>query len=124
MNGDLENLEQKIRKARGKGEAESGPSSRGGREAGSKAGIQAGVEFVASIGICAVIGYWLDQRFGTMPLFSSIMFLAGAGAGFMSIYRASKNLGSAVGYSELHKRKKDANKAPEIKNDDRINDRE
>lgn len=117
MSDDLENLERKIREARHGGEPDPAEQARIRRELNNKAGMQAGIEFVASIGICAVIGYWLDQWLGTMPLFSFLMFLAGTGAGFMSIYRASKNLGSAVGYSELHKREKDAKKAPELKQD-------
>ncbi len=117
MNDDLENLERKIREARHGGEIDPAQQARIKRELNNKAGMQAGIEFVASIGVCAVIGYWLDQWLGIMPLFFIIMFMAGTGAGFMSIFRASKNLGAAVGYSELHKREKNAKKAPELQQD-------
>lgn len=125
MSEELDNLEKKIREARHGKESDPQELARIRREMNNKAGMQAGIEFVASIGVCAIIGYWLDQWAGTMPLFSFILFLIGTGAGFMSIYRASRNLGAAVGYSELHKRKKDAKKAPELKPDnDSLNDRE
>ena len=123
MNGDLDDLDRKIREARHGRELDPQEQARIRREMNNKAGMQAGIEFVASIGFCAFIGYWLDQWLGTMPAFSFVMFLVGTGAGFMSIYRASKNLGAAVGYSELHKREKDANKAPELKQDNDIRDR-
>lgn len=117
MSDNLDELGRKIHEARHGREQDEREAARIRQEMNNKAGMQAGIEFVASIGFCAVIGYWLDQWLGTMPLFSFIMFLVGTGAGFMSVYRVSKNLGSAVGYSELHKREKGVNKAPELKQD-------
>jgi len=32
-------------------------------------------------------GYWLDQRFDTLPIFVLVGFLAGAGIGTVGIYR-------------------------------------
>ncbi|MCC6598253.1 MAG: AtpZ/AtpI family protein [Alphaproteobacteria bacterium] len=118
MNNDIQDLEQKIKEARYGKEADEQEKTRIRRELNNKAGMQAGMEFVASIGFSAFIGYWLDQWLGTMPLFFILLFMIGVGAGFLSIFRASKNLGSAVGYSELHKRRKEVRKAPELKPDE------
>lgn len=32
-------------------------------------------------------GYWVDQQFGTLPVFVLVGFLAGAGIGTVGIYR-------------------------------------
>jgi len=110
MTDDLDRLEQKIREAKGlppEGEIQKP------KPPNDKAYAQAGLEFVAAIGFSTFLGIKLDEWTGLTPLFLIVFFMIGTGAGFMSIFRASKNLGSAVGYSSLHKAKKNANKAQE-----------
>ncbi len=98
MNKDLEDLEAKIRKAKG---AEEVPDH------SNREGVQAGMELVLSILVGGAIGYGLDSFFGTKPLFMIIFFLMGTAAGFLSIYRISQNLGASVGYAAQHKKEQE-----------------
>lgn len=85
-------------------------------------GTQAGVEFVVSIVVGGYLGYLLDQWLGTTPLFLILLFFVGCGAGFMTIFRANKQMGSAIGYSELHKEEKQGKTLP--KSTDSASDKE
>lgn len=80
-------------------------------------GTQAGMEFVLSIMLGGYLGYLLDNWLGTMPLFLILLFFLGCGAGFMSLYRANKQMGSAIGYSELHKEEKQGKTLPKSDDD-------
>ena len=121
MNSDLKDLEKKIREARHGKEPDAEELSRIRKAQNSKMAMQAGYEFVASVMLSAILGYFIDRWLGTAPLFLISLFLLGTAAGFLSIFRVSKNLGMAVGYSQLHKEEKDANKAP---NDNNTNSNE
>ncbi|MCF8495796.1 MAG: AtpZ/AtpI family protein [Alphaproteobacteria bacterium] len=122
MNPDLEELDRKIRAAKGEppspliGKVERPPDSE------ARAGIQAGVELVAAIGAGAAIGYGLDSWLGTKPAFFLIFFFLGICTGFYNVYRVTQNLGSAVGFSALHKRLrsegKNARTPPDSQNSD------
>ena len=118
MSTDLEDFEKKIQDVtkdvtHQKSNAASS-SARGGMDENAKAGIHAGLEFVASIFLSAFMGYWLDQWLGTMPLFFLSFLFLGIGAGFYNVWRITENVGSSVGYSELHKKEKDAKTAPDL----------
>lgn len=95
---DLENLEEKIEKARESGKEKS--------EIGGA--LHAGMEFTAPIIGGILIGYFLDNWLDTKPLFIISLFLLGVAAGFVAIYKASQNIGVSVGFSELHQREKNA----------------
>jgi ATP synthase protein I len=49
-----------------------------------------GVELGLSISIGALIGYWLDQKFGTEPWLTLFFLICGIVAGFGSLYRVAK----------------------------------
>ena len=121
MTEDLENLDKKIREARHGEELSAQEALRIKRAHENKAAMQAGYEFVASVLLSAVLGYFLDQWLGTSPLFLITLFLLGTCAGFMSIYRLNKNLGAGVGYSQLHQREKDAKNAPKEESETKQN---
>ena len=114
MNSDsnLKDLEKKINEAKHGAEPSEDEALRIKRAHDNKAAMQAGYEFVASVLLSAILGYFIDQWLGTTPLFLILLFLLGTCAGFMAIFRLNKNLGMGVGYSELHSREKDANKSP------------
>ncbi len=78
-------------------------------------GTQAGMEFVLSIMLGGYLGHLVDNWLGTSPLFLILLFFLGCGAGFMSLYRANKKMGSAIGYSELHKQEKQVKTLPKDK---------
>jgi ATP synthase protein I len=49
-----------------------------------------GMSVVFSIFIGLAIGYWLDSKFGTSPLFSLVFLVMGVIAGFRNYYRFMK----------------------------------
>lgn len=115
---DLNALEKKILEARNGGYLSEEEQKRITRAHQNKASMQAGYEFVASVLLSAVLGYFLDNWLGTSPAFLILLFLLGTCVGFMTLYRLSKNLDMSVGFSQLHQQEKDANKAPTSKDDD------
>ena len=111
---DIDDLEDKIKKAKHDEADSQDPLNKAAQTStDSQAGIQAGVELVGSIAVSTAIGYGLDHWLGTKPLFLILLFFMGVFAGFFNVYRVSQNLGSTVGYSELHRREKNAKTAPE-----------
>ncbi len=113
MDDKLNALEKRIQAAQAGRQLSEEELRRIKRTHENKASMQAGYEFVGSVLISAVVGYFLDQWLDTSPLFLILLFLLGTAAGFLSLYRLSKNLGMSVGYSQLHKAQKDAKNAPE-----------
>ncbi len=124
MPSNLKDLEKKIKEAQHGAEPSEDERLRIKRTHDNKAAMQAGYEFVGSVLLSAILGYFIDQWLGTTPLFLISLFLLGTCAGFMSIFRMNKNLGMGVGYSELHKREKDANKSPTSELNDNIDKQE
>jgi ATP synthase protein I len=55
------------------------------RGAGKYAGL--GIQFVVAILLFLKVGEWVDQRFGTDPVFLYVGVFTGAGAAFYSMYR-------------------------------------
>lgn len=112
MNSDLEELEAKIKKAKGEDPATLQKKQAAKVDTESRQGVQAGLELVAAIGVSTAMGYGLDQWLETKPLFLIIFLLLGIATGFYNVYRISQNLGTAVGVkpddSLLHEDKKDA----------------
>lgn len=51
-------------------------------------GIRIGIELVAGVIVGILIGYHLDELFGTKPLFFFIFLVIGVVAGFLNMYRA------------------------------------
>ena len=114
MGNNLKDLEKKIHEARHGKEPSEEELSRIKKAQNSKMAMQAGYEFVASVLLSAVLGYFIDQWLGTTPLFLISLFLLGTCAGFMAIFRVSKNLGMSVGYSQLHQDEKDAKQSQNL----------
>ncbi|MFO1189442.1 MAG: AtpZ/AtpI family protein [Alphaproteobacteria bacterium] len=94
----LEDLDARIRRAQGEVEQ---PSAKAG-DRGGKQGIgfafRLGMDLVAGVVVGTVIGLLLDGWLDTKPWFLVVFFFLGAGAGFMNVYRAVKNLGYGAGY--------------------------
>ena len=53
--------------------------------------ISFGLQFAISILLCLFIGWWMDGKLGTTPLFLLIGTFFGAGAGFYNLYRGLVN---------------------------------
>jgi F0F1-type ATP synthase assembly protein I len=108
MSEDLDNLEKRIHEARHKPLTEAQK-----RDAENMSnGMRAGVELVGAIGAGAFIGWLMDGWLETRPVFLIIMLLLGIAAGFYNVYKISQNAGSAVGFSQLHRRETGAKNAP------------
>jgi ATP synthase protein I len=63
-------------------------------------GMRAGAELVGCIGGAALIGYGLDRWLDTKPWALIIMLLLGVATAFMNIWKATQNMGSAVGFKK------------------------
>lgn len=109
MSSDLDNLEEKIKKAR---PSELSEEQKRNAE-NMSTGMRAGAELVGAIAGGAFIGWLLDGWLETKPLFLIIMLLLGIVTGFVNVYRISQNIGTSVGYSQLHQRQKNAKNAAE-----------
>lgn len=46
-----------------------------------------GVSLLVTTLLGVLVGYWVDEQLGTLPVFLMIGFFAGAGAGAVMIYR-------------------------------------
>lgn len=60
--------------------------------AGARIGTRLVVDFLSAILIGAAMGYFLDETLNTKPFLFIFLLLAGAGAGFLNIYRFLKSL--------------------------------
>jgi ATP synthase protein I len=99
---DLIDFDEKLKAAM--------PKSKPQSDAGKAA--NATMDFTAPILGGILIGYGLDRWLETAPLFIIGMLFLGVGAGISNIYKASQNIGGTVGYSELHRREKNAKTSP------------
>ncbi|MFQ5723608.1 MAG: AtpZ/AtpI family protein [Terriglobia bacterium] len=51
-----------------------------------------GFSFAAAVAIGVLVGYWLDGKFGTKPLFTLVFSGLGFVAGFLELLRELKRL--------------------------------
>lgn len=72
------------------------------------AGLQAGIELIGGIAGGAGLGLLLDRWLDTKPVFMILLFLLGTAAGFLAVWKTEQGIGTGVGFSSLHNRKKDA----------------
>lgn len=103
MSSDLDELEEKIRSARGEKPLSDAEARKKRDRANYHMAAKAGFEFALSAFFGAGLGYFIDSYFETTPLFLILFFFLGVSAGFLSLFRMSKNMGASVGYMELHK---------------------
>ncbi len=103
MSDDLDNLAEKIRKAKGEDKASLAKQRAEAADKNSKQGMQAGIELVGAILLCTALGYGIDNWLGTKPAFLLIFFFLGTCTGFYNVYRISNNMGTAVGNKQPEK---------------------
>jgi ATP synthase protein I len=109
VNSDLNDLGKKLDEIRGVKQADKRLSDEQLKNAENMSnGMRAGAELVGAIIAGGFIGWLLDGWLGTKPLMLIIFLLLGIFTGFYNVWRTTQNIGSAVGFSELHKAKKDA----------------
>lgn len=104
----LDDLEARLKRARGEEDAKNGPKSLRGSIAGDGLGMamRIGIELVAGVGVGAGIGYLLDSWLGTGPWLLILFFFLGAAGGMMNVYRAATGEGLQVGYSRSSEEKR------------------
>ena len=68
-------------------------------------GLRAGTELVAAIGLSAWIGYIIDQKFDTKPVFLVALLILGIITGFVNVWRTTQGISSAVGLGQQEKEK-------------------
>jgi ATP synthase protein I len=87
----LTELDEELRKARARHDAEQGGSRPGlPAERGASAGYRVSVELFAGMLFGGGVGWFLDRWLGTRPWLLVGMFLLGSAAGLMNAYRAIK----------------------------------
>ncbi len=99
---ELENLDQRLRQARGK---EPDPKTGDGAKnlpPGNALGLalRVGVELVSALAIGLAIGWLLDAWLGTRPWLMLVFILLGGAAGILNVYRMARGFGYAVGYQQ------------------------
>lgn len=104
---DLEDLGRKLDQASKTSEHEITDQQRKDAQ-NMSVGMRAGTELVASIAAGGFIGWAIDNWLSTKPWGLIIMLVLGVITGFVNVWRVTQNVGSQVGYSELHKAKKPA----------------
>ena len=95
---ELEELDARLREARGKPDR-SGPAT-GAKNStpGSALGLamRVGVELVSALAIGVIIGWLL----GTGPWLMVVFILLGSAAGVLNVYRMARGFGYSVGYNQ------------------------
>ena len=105
----LRDLDSRLQAAR-----ERDAQARGQREAGPKQtnsamgyALRVGVELVAGLVVGSLIGWTLDQWFGTTPAMLILFFFLGAGAGIRNVFRTAQEINKAQA-AETDQRAKDS----------------
>tara|TARA_Y100000816_G_C25628041_1_gene334999 strand:+ start:125 stop:412 length:288 start_codon:yes stop_codon:yes gene_type:complete len=88
---DLEDLKTRLKIAKSKlKNKQSENSTKKGIFLGNA--FKLGTELVAAVGVGTIIGFILDNWFGTKPLLIIIFFLFGSVAGILNVFRAAKKM--------------------------------
>lgn len=105
----FEELDARLRAARGEGKREGAQESRkvAGIGAGMGMGVRVGVELISGIAVGGLIGYGLDRLLGTKPWLMLVFLFLGAAASVLNIYRAVQGLDDSVGLGQAQRRKRD-----------------
>ena len=88
---DLEDFKTRLKIAKSKlKDTQSENSTKKGIFLGNA--FKLGTELVAAVGVGTIIGFILDNWFGTKPLLIIIFFLFGSVAGILNVFRAAKKM--------------------------------
>jgi ATP synthase protein I len=89
---DLEDLDKRLRDARGSDRAPQNPNPRGNAMG---LAFRLSTELVAGLVIGGAIGWGLDRLLGTGPWFLLIFFFLGMAAGILNVVRTSQQMNAA-----------------------------
>ena len=60
--------------------------------------FRAVMDFTVGIALGGFVGYIIDGKFGTSPIFTFILVIVGMAAGTLNAYRTAQDAGYAMGY--------------------------
>lgn len=83
----LNSLEGKLAEAKGQRPQ---PADAKGRGQAIGQALKLGIEMVAGVAVGGLIGWTLDQLFGTKPVFMLVFLVLGAASGIMNVIRTAK----------------------------------
>jgi ATP synthase protein I len=92
----LKDLEARLGRLRERaGLEKEGKEERGGNQPKAQgsamgAGLRAGVELLAGVGVGGALGWFLDGWLGTRPFLMLLFFALGAAAGMLNVYRMAR----------------------------------
>ncbi|HUC60807.1 MAG TPA: AtpZ/AtpI family protein [Alphaproteobacteria bacterium] len=109
----LEDLDARLREARGRQVPEMHGRDGGGNDLGIAWRI--GIELVSALVVGVGIGYLLDRWLGTRPWLMVVFFVLGSAAGLLNVFRAVKGLGGAVGYKRAPDESRTRRDAPQAR---------
>lgn len=89
MKSDLDDLEQKIKQAKGEESQPQDEDENLGQ--GMEIAGRIVTDLFAGIAVGGVIGWFIDNYFNSLPLFLIICLLLGGAGGAMNIYRSFNN---------------------------------
>lgn len=99
----LDELEARIRKAREGQAGSNGQASPNGRIPQGSLGwaLRIGIDLVAAMVVSVGGGLLFDRWLGTAPWGLIVMFLLGAAAGILNVYRSVSGVGYSPGYRRI-----------------------
>jgi len=100
----LNDLDARLKAARGKPDKDRVPRGRG-TQSGLGQGLRIGIEMVVSVAVGAGLGYLIDDWAGTSPLFMIVFLFLGFAAGIMNVLRIVRGLDEAVGLGRAMREK-------------------
>ena len=89
---DLEKLKTRLKIAKSKLEEKENTNVNDKKGIFLGNAFKLGTELVAAVAVGTIIGFILDNWFGTKPLLIILFFLFGAGAGILNVFRAAKRM--------------------------------
>ena len=110
----LNDLDARLKAARGKTDTESAPRGRG-TQSGLGQGLRIGIEMVVSVAVGAGLGYFIDNWAGTTPLFMIVFLFLGFAASIMNVLRIARGLDEAVGFGRAMREKEARDKLAQDK---------
>ena len=88
---DIKKLEEQIRALSKKEQQARSPRTGNEYTNAAQTGMRVATELVSGGVIGADIGWFLDDIFGTKPLFLTLLLLLGGASGFLNVYRFVKS---------------------------------
>jgi ATP synthase protein I len=112
----LDDLDARLKSARAQYEKEEAPRP----SAYSKEmnlGLRAFMEMIGVLLGSGLMGWALDDYFGTAPIILLIFVILGVGAAFFNLYKLSRNLGTAIASNSLQSETKPDRKPSQSESD-------